>query len=127
MLRQQTNTPEALNHGKRLSIDADVRERSTKAYRSQDGTLDSTALGAALAFLGEKCRARGVFEDLTDTLTRLGRALEVFVGADLLADFLTLRSKSDFVSVQVNRRQNYRKKQVLTVAIAGVYRIPVPE
>lgn len=102
-----------------------MRERSTKSYRSQDGTL-STALGAALAFLGEKCRARGVFEDLTDTLARLGRALEVFVGADLLADFLTLRTKV-IVSVRVNRRQDYRKKRVPTVAIARVYRIPVPE
>lgn len=36
-----------------------------------------------------------MFEDLTDTLASLRRALEVFVGADLLADFLALKSRSD--------------------------------
>lgn len=85
----------SLNHGKRLSIDADVGERSTKAYRSQDGALDAIALRAALALLGEKRRTCSVFEDFTDTLARLRRALEVFVSADLLADFLALKSKSD--------------------------------
>jgi len=45
-------------------------------------------LGAA--GLGEKCGAGSVLENLTDTLIGLGRALEVLVGTDLLANLLTL-------------------------------------
>ena len=83
----------SLNHGKRLSIDADVGERSTKVYRSQDGALDVFGLRAALALLGEKRRAGSVFENFADPLARLRRALEVFVGANFLADFLTLKGR----------------------------------
>lgn len=45
-------------------------------------------LGAA--GLGQKCGAGSVLEHLTDTLVGLGRALEVLVGTDLLADLLSL-------------------------------------
>ena len=36
--------------------------------------------------------ASGVLEDLADTLVGLGRALEVLVGTNLLANLLTLRA-----------------------------------
>lgn len=39
----------------------------------------------------EKGSPGGGFEDFTDTFVGAGRALQVLVGADLLADFLTLR------------------------------------
>lgn len=45
-----------------------------------------TTVGAGL----EQSRAGGGLEDLTDTLVGTGRALEVLVGTDLLADLLTL-------------------------------------
>ena len=53
-------------------------------------SLQDSALLLALARLGQKSSAGGCFEDLTDTLVGTSRALEVLVGADLLADFLTL-------------------------------------
>jgi hypothetical protein len=43
-----------------------------------------------LLLLGQKSGACGVFENLTDTLIRLCGTLKVLVGADLLANFLTL-------------------------------------
>lgn len=51
----------------------------------------------ATALLGKKRRASGVLKHLTDTLVGLCRALEVLVGADLLADLLTLSVVLDFV------------------------------
>jgi hypothetical protein len=38
----------------------------------------------------EEGSSGGSFEDFTDTLVGAGRALQVLVGANLLADFLTL-------------------------------------
>lgn len=43
-----------------------------------------------LLLLGQERGAGSGFEDFADTFVGLGRALEVLVGADLLADFLTL-------------------------------------
>ena len=43
-----------------------------------------------LLLLGQESGACGVFENLTDTLIRLCGTLKVLVGANLLADFLTL-------------------------------------
>jgi len=40
--------------------------------------------------LGQKGGTCSVLEHLADTLIRLGRALKVFVGINLLADFITL-------------------------------------
>jgi len=45
---------------------------------------------AAAPAAGEQSGARSVLEHLADALVCLGGALEVLVGADLLADFLTL-------------------------------------
>lgn len=59
------------------------------------GYLEHQALVllAAAPAAGEQSSARGVLENLADTLVRLGGALEVLVGTDLLADFLTLRNE----------------------------------
>lgn len=53
----------------------------------QDQALLVAALAAAAR---EESGARGVLENLTDTLVGPGRALEVLVGTNLLADLLTL-------------------------------------
>lgn len=53
--------------------------------------LQDQALVLLLLFGQESC-ARGRLEYLADTMVGLGRAFEVFVGADLLANFLTLCS-----------------------------------
>lgn len=57
------------------------------------GSLQDRALallaGLALADLEEGSAGSGL-EDLTDTLVGTGRALEVLVGTNLLADLLTL-------------------------------------
>lgn len=47
-------------------------------------------MAALAAAAGEKSGACGVLKDLADTLVGPGRALEVLVGANLLADLLTL-------------------------------------
>jgi hypothetical protein len=50
-----------------------------------------TLLAASLALDGlQESSASGSLEDFTHTLVGAGRALEVLVGTDLLADFLTL-------------------------------------
>lgn len=71
--------------------------RSYKAGQSRSklsrGYIDlkNQALLVRLAGLArEKSRARSVLEHLTDALIGPGRALEVLVGTDLLADLLTL-------------------------------------
>lgn len=43
-----------------------------------------------LLLLGQECCAGGMFENLTNTLICLCRTLQVLVGGNLLADFLTL-------------------------------------
>lgn len=56
------------------------------------GSLQDQALLAALGLLlglQQGC-AGGGLEDLTDTLICASRALKILVGANLLADFLTL-------------------------------------
>lgn len=55
---------------------------------------------AAAPAAREQSGAGGMLKHLADTLVRLGGALEVFVGADLLADFLTLGSLSAFFYVR---------------------------
>lgn len=48
---------------------------------------------ALLAFTALSCQQSstgGAFKDFANSLVGLGRALEVFVGPNLLADFLTL-------------------------------------
>lgn len=55
--------------------------------------LQQLALALVLATVAaarEKGSAGGVLEHLADALVGLGRALEVLVGTDLLADLLTL-------------------------------------
>lgn len=51
---------------------------------------DEALVLLATALLGEKRRAGGVLEYLADTFVGLCRTLEVLVGADLLADLLSL-------------------------------------
>lgn len=51
----------------------------------------------ATALLGKERGASSVLKHLTDTLVGLCRTLEVLVGADLLADLLTLLVLLDFV------------------------------
>lgn len=56
------------------------------------GYLQNQALLALTTLAGEQCGAGSGLENLTHAMVGLGRALEVFVGTDLLADFLTLSS-----------------------------------
>lgn len=52
--------------------------------------LENQALLLLLASARQKGGAGSVLEDFSDTLTSLGRALEVLVGTDLLTNVLTL-------------------------------------
>lgn len=53
--------------------------------------LENQALGLLwVAGAGEESSTGGMLENLPDTLVRLSRALEILVGANLLADILTL-------------------------------------
>jgi hypothetical protein len=80
--------------------DRDYRVGQKTPRRVQDGRggdatrvcLKQVALVllAAAPGAGQQGSASGVLEHLADTLVCLGRALEVLVGADLLADLLTL-------------------------------------
>jgi hypothetical protein len=67
--------------------------RSSQRALDGRGSLQDRALallaGLALADLQEGSTGSGL-EDLTDTLVGTGRALEVLVGTNLLADLLTL-------------------------------------
>lgn len=63
-------------------------QESLTAARLQDQTFPPTL--RTLLLLGEKSRPGCMFEHFTDAFVGLCRALEVFVGADLLADFLAL-------------------------------------
>lgn len=47
-----------------------------------------------LLLLGQESGTCGVFENLSDTLVGLCGTLKVFVGTDLLANFLTLDATS---------------------------------
>jgi hypothetical protein len=47
---------------------------------------------------GEQSGAGGVLEDLADTLVCLGRAFEVLVAANLLADLLALERMNDMLA-----------------------------
>lgn len=82
---------ETTKHLKRLSVDIiSARNNLVKG----DGTsLQDSALALLLACLGQKGSAGSSFENLTNTFVGPGRAFEVLVGADLLADFLTLDDK----------------------------------
>jgi hypothetical protein len=56
--------------------------------------LEDQALGVLLwASARQKGGTGGVLKHLPNTLVGLGRALEILVGADLLADVLTLFSR----------------------------------
>ena len=55
----------------------------------QNNLQDQTLL--LLLLPGEQCGASGVLENLADAFIGLGGALEVFLGADLLADVFGLR------------------------------------
>lgn len=59
--------------------------RETKSFLQNQTLLPSLSV-----LLREQSRASGVFEDFADALVGLGRALEIFVGTDLLADLLSL-------------------------------------
>lgn len=60
-------------------------------YRQVSTSLQDEALVLLRAGgLAEECGTGCVLENLTDTLVGLGRALEVLVGTDLLADLLSL-------------------------------------
>ena len=52
--------------------------------------LQNQALLALAALAGQKSSTRGRLEHLAHTVIGLGRAFEIFVGTDLLADFLAL-------------------------------------
>lgn len=88
---KETEKKETTKHLKRLSVDIiSARNNLVKG----DGTsLQDSALALLLACLGQKGSAGSSFENLTDTFIGPGRAFEVLVGADLLADFLTLDDK----------------------------------
>lgn len=60
------------------------------ATERQMGPLQDQALLAFTALSCQQSGTGGTFEDFADSLVGLGRALKVFVGSDLLADFLTL-------------------------------------
>jgi hypothetical protein len=57
----------------------------------------------------------GVLEDLTDALVRLGGALKVLVGANLLANLLTLLTRQQIAYMQhtifFNRLKSIRHKE----------------
>jgi len=59
------------------------------SLQNQAATFTLSAALTALDGL-EECSSGGSLEDFTNTLVGAGRALQVLVGADLLADFLTL-------------------------------------
>jgi len=61
------------------------------------GHLQDQALLRLLLFPGEQGSSCGVLEHLSDTLVRLCGALEVLLGANLLADILGLRRVSEAV------------------------------
>lgn len=71
-----------------------VRSKREKGFWDvrPEGYLENHALVllAAAPAAGKQSSAGSVLEHLADTLVRLGRALEVLVGANLLADLLTL-------------------------------------
>lgn len=67
--------------------------------RGYNDLKDQALLVALGALARQEGRARSMLKHLADALVGPGRALEVLVGADLLADFLTLkRSVSIFTS-----------------------------
>ena len=69
-------------------VDKDLRVPDREAAR---GILQNEALVLlAAGLLGEKGGASCMLEDLADSLVGLCGTLEVLVGADLLADLLTL-------------------------------------
>lgn len=53
--------------------------------------LQDLTLLLLLVFLGEQSSTGCVLEDFADTLVGFGRAFEVFVSANLLADILSLQ------------------------------------
>lgn len=56
----------------------------------QMAPLQDQALLAFTALSGQQSSTGGAFKDFANSLVGLGRAFEVFVGTDLLADFLAL-------------------------------------
>lgn len=75
--------------------------------RSAGMYLEQVALVllAAASAARQKGGTSGVLKDLTDSLVRLGRALEVLVGADLLANLLTLYAGVSDVLTMLTRQR----------------------
>lgn len=71
------------------SILSDARAVCLYPFEDRDN-LQNEALLALAALSSEESSAGGRFKHLTHTVVGLGRAFEILVGADLLADFLTL-------------------------------------
>lgn len=66
-----------------------TRERLACIHSSADD-LQNQALLALSTLAGEQSSTGGGLEHLTHAVVGLGRAFEILVGTDLLADFLTL-------------------------------------
>lgn len=66
------------------------RECSLLVFIRRPVNLDDQALLALAALTGQESSTSGRLKDLTHTVVGLGRAFEILVGADLLANFLTL-------------------------------------
>jgi hypothetical protein len=84
---------EALIH----MIFARARPQQLVSLENQ-ATLARLAASLALSGLQESSTS-GSLEDFADTLVGAGRALEVLVGANLLADFLTLQFYINFLYI----------------------------
>jgi hypothetical protein len=63
------------------------------------GPLQDQALLAFTALSCQQCSTGGTFEDFANSLVGLGRAFKVFVGSDLLADFLALETTMSAVLI----------------------------
>lgn len=66
--------------------------------------LQDQALLAFTALSRQQSSTGGAFEDFANSLVDLGRAFEVFVGSDLLADLLTLEMIMSAVLLEVCQR-----------------------
>ena len=72
------------------SLGRSWKRRDISGIEKGISSLEDHASLLLLAGAGQKGGTSGVLEDFTDALVRLGRALQVLVGTNLLADILTL-------------------------------------
>ena len=73
---------------------------SCSVAESSAACLQDQALLALSTLPGQQGRTGGRLKDFTDALVGLGRAFEIFVGTDLLTNFLALnRSSSAFLFI----------------------------